>query len=117
LADLPEEITLELGLDEPQDEASLRLLVQKKLGVSAAAITGVVVEKRSLDARRGRVRFHLQVALSDPAVRPALGGLPLREVRERPRVIVVGDGPTGLFCAYQLARHGIAARVLDRIIP
>jgi uncharacterized FAD-dependent dehydrogenase len=117
LADLPEEIALELGLDEPQDEASLRLLVQKKLGVSAAAIPGVVVEKRSLDARRGRVRFHLQVALANPAARPKLGGLPLREVRERPRVIVVGDGPTGLFCAYQLARHGIAARVLDRGKP
>jgi hypothetical protein len=117
LADLPEEIALELGLDEPQDEASLRRLVQKKLGVPAADIPGVLVEKRSLDARRGRVRFHLQVALSNPATRPALGGSPLREVRERPRVVVVGDGPTGLFCAYQLARHGVFAHVLDRGKP
>jgi hypothetical protein len=111
---LPEEIELELGLDEAQDEASLRQLVVKKLGVSAADIPGIVVEKRSLDARRGRVRFHVLVGLSNPADRPALGGLPLREVRQRPRVIVVGDGPTGLFCAYQLARHGIFAHVLDR---
>ncbi len=111
---LPEEITLELGLDEAQDEAALRRLVHKKLGVPEAEIPGITVEKRSLDARRGRVRFHLLVALGERAVRPPLGGLPLREVRQRPRVLVVGDGPTGLFCAYELARHGIFAHVLDR---
>ncbi|HEY1534693.1 MAG TPA: hypothetical protein VGF76_11755, partial [Polyangiaceae bacterium] len=72
MADLPEEIALELGLDEAQDEASLRQLIQNKLGVPAADIPGVLVEKRSLDARRGRVRFHLQVALSNPAARPRL---------------------------------------------
>ncbi|HET7543741.1 MAG TPA: hypothetical protein VFK05_27900 [Polyangiaceae bacterium] len=114
MADLPEEVSLELGLDEPQDEAHLRRLVQAKLGISAAQVPGVIVEKRSLDARRGRVRFHLQVALENPELRPPLGGAPLREVRERPTVIVVGDGPAGLFCAYQLARHGIFALVLDR---
>jgi uncharacterized FAD-dependent dehydrogenase len=111
---LPEEITLELGLDEAQDETALSRLVQQKLGVQASEIPGVTVLKRSLDARRGRVRFHLQVALSAREARASLGGLPLREVRERPRVLVVGDGPTGLFCAYELARHGILAHVLDR---
>jgi uncharacterized FAD-dependent dehydrogenase len=117
LADLPEEITLELGLDEAQDEAHLRRLVQAKLGISAEQLPGVTVEKRSLDARRGRVRFHLLVALANPASRPALGGAPLREVRQHRKVVVVGDGPTGLFCAYQLARSGIFAHVLDRGKP
>jgi len=117
LPDLPEEIALELGLDEPQDEANLRRLVALKLSIPAADLPGVTVEKRSLDARRGRVRFHLQVALSNPAARPPLGGAPLREVRAQPKVIVVGDGPTGLFCAYELARHGIFAHVLDRGKP
>ncbi|MEO7034769.1 MAG: FAD-dependent protein [Polyangiaceae bacterium] len=114
LAELPEEITLELGLDEAQDEAHLRRLVEKKLGIPASDLPGVVVEKRSIDARRGRIRFHLQVALSNPAARPALGGAPPLEVKERPRVVVVGDGPTGLFCAYELARHGVFAHVLER---
>ncbi len=117
LADLPEEITLELGPDEPQDEAHLRRLVQAKLGISAEQLPGVTVEKRSLDARRGRVRFHLLIALANPDNRPALGGAPLREVRQQPKVIIVGDGPTGLFCAYQLARSGIFAHVLDRGKP
>ena len=117
MADLPEEIALELGLEEAQDDANLRRLVAAQLGISGAEIPAVRVEKRSIDARRGRVRFHLQVALSPATERPALGGAPLREVRERPRVVVVGDGPTGLFCAYELARHGIFAHVLDRGKP
>lgn len=111
---LPEEIELELGLDEAQDEASLKLLAQKKLGVPLTALPDLTVEKRSLDARRGRVRFHLQVALGARSARPTIGGAPLREVEGEPRVVVVGDGPAGLFCAYELARHGIAAHVLDR---
>ncbi len=82
--------------------------------MTALEIPGITVEKRSLDARRGRVRFHLQVALGASAARPLLGGRPLREVRAQPRVLIVGDGPAGLFCAYELARHGIFARVLDR---
>jgi uncharacterized protein len=117
LADLPEEIALELGLDEPQDDANLRRLVASKLSIPVADLPGLVVEKRSLDARRGRVRFHLLVSLSSLEPRPPLGGAPLREVRERPKVIVVGDGPAGLFCAYELARHGIFAHVLDRGKP
>ncbi len=31
--------------------------------------------------------------------------------------MIVGDGPCGLFCAYQLARFGIASTVLDRGKP
>ncbi len=38
---------------------------------------------------------------------------PLREVSGEP-VIVVGDGPAGLFCAHELAREGIASIVLER---
>jgi len=111
---LPEEITLELGLDEAQDEANLRRLIERQLGVPAAAIPGITVEKRSLDARRGRVRFHLQVALGPAEARPPLGGAPLREVGARPRVVVIGAGPAGLFCAYELARQGIFAHLLER---
>ncbi|MFS8068565.1 MAG: NAD(P)/FAD-dependent oxidoreductase, partial [Byssovorax sp.] len=30
------------------------------------------------------------------------------------RVIIVGDGPAGLFCAYELARRGVGCTVIDR---
>jgi len=109
---LPSEVTLELGLDDASDPESLRQRVARTLGVPASELPDVALRKRSLDARRGRVRFHAVVALG--AQHEALGGAPLREVRGEPPVVVVGGGPAGLFCAYELARRGIAALIVER---
>jgi hypothetical protein len=32
-------------------------------------------------------------------------------------VLIVGDGPAGLFCAYELARHAVGSMILDRGQP
>ena len=53
---LPDEVTLELGLDEPQDPQALRARVARQLRIELDALPGVVLRKRSLDCRRGRVR-------------------------------------------------------------
>ncbi len=112
MARLPEEVSLELGLDEPSDDAHLRQRVSKLLGVPAAELPALVLRKRSIDARRGAVRFHLLLELgAQPAV--DLGAPHPREVRPG-GVVIVGDGPAGLFCAYELARHGIGCTVVDR---
>jgi uncharacterized FAD-dependent dehydrogenase len=110
---LPEELALDLELDEPDDEPSLRKKAARALRLEASELPEVVLYKRSIDARRGRVRFHVVVGF-EKVERAAIGGVPLREVRGEPEVIVVGDGPAGLFCAYELARRGRAAMVLDR---
>jgi uncharacterized protein len=111
---LPDELELELGLDEATDPASLRAKVARKLGVAPEAVPEPNVLRRSIDARRGSVHFHLIVGLGRPSSEP-LGGAPPREAtsRELP-VVVVGDGPAGLFCAYELARHALPVVVLDR---
>jgi uncharacterized protein len=122
----PESVTLELGLDEPEDDAALRRRVAQRLAVPESALPGIVLRKRSLDCRAGKIRQHLmfEVANSDvPFVsRGTLPGQELAapapvEVTPGEPVIVIGDGPCGLFCAYQLARAGIATLVLDRGKP
>jgi len=112
---LPAELSLELGLDEPDDPEALAARVATVLGVPAAELPAVVLRKRSLDARRGRVRFRVLLGLGGP--NEPLGGAPLREVGGEPRVIIVGDGPAGLFCAYELGRLGVRAIVIDRGKP
>src|SRR5687767_6364686 len=109
---LPNELELELGLDDASDPASLRTRVARTLGVPLDELPEVALRKRSLDARRGRVRFHAVVAVAP--VEEELGGTPPREVRGEPRVVIVGEGPAGLFCGYELARRGIATLLVER---
>jgi len=108
-----EEIEIDLGLDEPADQGALRARVAARLAVPAEELPAIELKKRAIDARGGRVRFHLTLAPHDPSA-PALGEPLPREVDREGRVIVVGDGPAGLFCAYELARRGIGCIVLDR---
>ncbi len=113
---LPDEIIVHLGLDDADDSDALRRAVARKLGVRSDDLPELALRKRSLDARRGKISFHLLVELNATPDAP-LGEPHPREVRGPSRTIVVGDGPAGLFCAYELARRGVACTVLDRGKP
>ncbi|MFZ5890371.1 MAG: NAD(P)/FAD-dependent oxidoreductase [Myxococcota bacterium] len=113
---LGQELTLELGLDQADDMPALRELAARRLRVPVDELPELVLRKRSIDARRGGVRFHLLLELREPSAPPELARRP-RELSAGARVLIVGDGPTGLFCAYELACHGIGATVLDRGKP
>ncbi|MEO8185083.1 MAG: FAD-dependent protein [Deltaproteobacteria bacterium] len=101
--------------------------VARQLGVRPEELPGLVLRKRSLDCRRGRIRHHLSFELfpSDSPGSVAFGRLPGSElaapqpieVSSPARVLIIGDGPCGLFCAYELARAGVGAIVLDRGKP
>ncbi|HVV88513.1 MAG TPA: FAD-dependent oxidoreductase, partial [Kofleriaceae bacterium] len=106
------ELELERDLDDVESEAGLRAAVAARLGVSADGLPPLEVRRRAIDARRHRVRFHLTVGRR-PAVAPPHAAPPPREVGGPP-VAIVGAGPAGLYCAYELARHGIASVVLER---
>jgi uncharacterized protein len=112
MAGQPTELNLELGLDEPMDDAHLRERVAKALALPEAAVPPVSVRKRSIDARRGSVRFVLQVELG--AADSGELGLPHPREVGPPEVAIVGTGPAGLFCAYELARHGVGSVLLER---
>lgn len=112
----PTDVEVSVGLDEPDDLVSLRLRAAKKLRCSLEAVAHLHVKKRSLDARRGKVSFH--VLLGESEVTEGELGLPHPvECRGPSRVVIVGDGPAGLFCAYQLARAGVTCTVIDRGKP
>lgn len=121
-------LELELTLEEAFDEGAMRRAAANRLRVPAAELPPLVLWKRSLDCRGKRIRYHLLVEalfslqVEAPSTGVGLGLAPgsdlgaphPRQVEGKPRVVVVGDGPCGLFCAYELARHGVACIVLDR---
>ncbi len=103
------EVSLVLRLDEPDDTEHLRarLAAEHRL----APGTPFRLVKRSIDARHHHVRIHLTIELGPSEAQP---GRPLRECKGSKRIVIVGGGPAGLFALYELARHGVAATLLDR---
>jgi uncharacterized protein len=106
--------TVELDLDEPDDSALLARKLAAQVGVAPEALPAIEVRKRSIDARRGRIRFHYVLGVPEPGA--PLGGTPVRET-SGPPVVIIGAGPAGMFCAYELARAGIRSVILDRGKP
>ena len=89
------------------DDASVTREVLRALrGKRARSAGAVVVQRRTVDARRGKVRVRVRALVHHrdhpptapvyrPAALPQLAGAP---------VAIVGAGPAGLFCAWALAR-------------
>jgi uncharacterized protein len=67
--------------------------------------------RRSIDARRSRARFKLQVELDPDAAPPEFHFAP---VPSHPCVAIVGAGPAGYFAALELIERGIRPIVLEQ---
>ena len=111
-ADDPIEIFL--ALDEVQNPDAVRAAAAEKLAVPIDDLPELHVLRRAIDARGKHTRFHILLGVG-PAASKDEWALPHpQEVRSPTRVVIVGSGPAGLFCAYELARHGIASRIIER---
>ncbi len=131
---------LRLPLDHPAED--LRPAVLARLGLRDAELKEITVFKRSFDARKKAaivLIYTLDCALApsvdeaallrrfqgDPHVRPSpdtryqfVAQAPADfRASGRPRPVVVGFGPCGLFAALVLAQMGLAPIVLERGRP
>ena len=117
---MPRDLDLAVRPDVALDEDALRQAVSRAIGCTAEDVTGVVVLKRALDARR-TVRFQLRLRVWVRGERMALEALPVPPSFPPPRagrpVVIVGGGPAGIFAALTLAGRGVPAVVLERGKP
>lgn len=115
---------------EPDD---LTQEVAHALRVTPAAVRQVRIEKKALDARNRLPtptwRLVVDAEVDAPVKRPRPAAN-LRDPKlstvapeaptagaDAPPVVVVGAGPAGLFCAWQLAREGARVTLLERGKP
>ncbi|MEE2787185.1 MAG: FAD-dependent oxidoreductase [Myxococcota bacterium] len=99
------------------DEAGVERAVAAQLGLSALNGISLRVLRRTIDARRRKVRVRYRIALlespdADEIGLNALAVLP--KPRDEKPVVVVGAGPAGLFAAWRLARARVPVVLVDR---
>ena len=98
-------IKLSLG----DGEELLVRAAEKELGKKPAYFR---ILKKSLDARKGReIKWVYSVEFAAERL-PAPA--PLSRIKTDKRIIVVGSGPAGLFCAVRLADYGFKPIVIER---
>jgi uncharacterized protein len=113
-----------------EGEEVLRERAAKVLGLEPGAIAELELLKRSMDARKRPVFiYQVEVELA-PGVRlkrlpdgveeapdPALRAPRQFTPRKKERIVVIGAGPAGLFCAWRLANSGVEVILVDRGQP
>ena len=126
-------IELRLAIDHPPE--ALPTAIAKRLGISATELLDVQIFKRSYDARKNSAlvfTYIVDVAVTneaavlkrlsaEPQVRPTPDTSYhfVAQVNEnkrtlKPRPIVIGFGPCGIFAALLLAQMGLKPLVLER---
>lgn len=109
-------IQLRVTPDIAADPARLRLHVAREEAIDARTISALLVRRRSIDARQRTVYVNLSLDLyvNEEPPQPDFSDLHYPDVSSRPRVIVVGSGPGGLFAALRLVELGLRPVVLER---
>ena len=97
-------------------EQNIRQFIADDKGIDARTINAVRVLKRSIDARQRTIYINLKVRVyvnelpeDDEYVHTEYG-----DVNGRPAVVVVGEGPGGLFASLRLIELGLRPIVLER---
>lgn len=104
---------------EPQvacSEENIKKYVARELALDMRTITCVRVLKRSIDARQRQVYVNLtlRVYINEGPECEAFTRTDYPNVENGREVVVVGEGPCGLFAALRLIEHGLRPIVLER---
>lgn len=97
-------------------EQALKTYLGKEKGINPKEVTAIRVLKRSIDARQRILYVNLKVRVYINEV-PTDDEYPrtvYNKVEGKPRVIVVGAGPGGLFAALRLIELGLCPIVVER---
>ncbi len=106
-----------LPLEESGSEARWKEEAARKLKANEADILGIRLIKRSIDARRSRIKIQLRLEVAvceslppEPEFKP--GYPPVAS--NAPRLVIIGMGPAGMFAALRAIELGWKPVILER---
>ena len=110
------QIQINLNPEAASDEAGIRKISASLVGTSQSEIHALRILKRSVDARKKKIRVNLTVEIytgEDSALDP-LTSFNLSDVSKKNEVIIVGAGPAGLFAALRLIELEMRPVIIER---
>lgn len=111
-----QEFQLRVLPQQAVSESSIIEFIAKDKGLDARTIKHLRVLKRSIDARQRTIFVNLKVRIyiNEFPQDDEFKHIEYGDISSRPRVIVVGAGPGGLFAALRLIELGLKPIVLER---
>lgn len=102
--------------EQAASEEGIRRYLSKDKGLDVRTLKQVRVLKRSIDARQRTIYVNLKVRayINEFPQDDQYVHTEYQDVSSRPRVIVVGEGPGGLFASLRLIELGYRPLVLER---
>lgn len=109
------------------EKIDLKAIVLRKLKVNEKDIQEIHIHKKSIDARNKKMfAYVLEIDVkllnedrylgkniikvgNEQYLVPPMGNISLKQ-----RPIIIGSGPAGLFCAYELAKYGYKPIIIER---
>jgi uncharacterized FAD-dependent dehydrogenase len=96
------------------DDNYIRSEAFKKAGIRDDSSLKVNIRRRSIDARRGRPKFRLQIDLHQGKSEETSFEPPSKNVQNGPEIFIIGTGPAGLFAALRCLERGLKPVLLER---
>lgn len=111
-----EEYQIRILPEQAASEEGIKRYLSKEKGIDVRTLNQVRVLKRSIDARQRTIYVNLKVRayINEFAQDGQYIHTEYPDVSSRPRVVVVGEGPGGLFASLRLIELGYRPVVLER---
>ncbi len=111
-----EEYQIRILPEQAASEEGIKRYLSKEKGIDVRTLNQVRVLKRSIDARQRTIYVNLKVRayINEFAQDDQYIHTEYPVVSSRPRVVVVGEGPGGLFASLRLIELGYRPVVLER---
>ncbi len=113
-----QKLSLDMSVDDAFDHQRVERSLRERLGMESDDPLFYRLVKRSIDARRHRLKCKLTIQVYhriedyQSATPPSLRLQPLSD--QAPKVIIVGAGPAGLFAALRAISLGLKPVILER---